>query len=96
MSVGVGGGIFPVSAGGGGAGGLNLATDTFVPAFSGETSYTLTLPYVAGGLILALVNTNAYDDTSPYFTAVGTAFEWLDKTFILDPDDCLVVIYETP
>jgi hypothetical protein len=96
MGVGIGGGIYPGSAAAGGGGALNLATDVFVPLVSGQTSFTLSAAYVAGGFIMALVNTGAFDAASPYFTAVGTAFEWLDNTFILDPDDCLVVIYQTP
>jgi hypothetical protein len=96
VSVGIGGGIFPGSAAAGGGAGLNTATDVFDTILAGQTAFTLSNPYVAGGFILALVNTLAFDDTTAYFTAAGTAFTWLDRTFILGPGDCLVVIYETP
>jgi hypothetical protein len=96
VSVGIGGGIFPGSVAAGGGGGLNLATDVFDAILPGQTSFVLSAPYVAGGFILALINTAAYDNATPYFTAVGTAFEYVGTTFSLGPGDCLVVIYETP
>ncbi len=95
MSVGIFGGLAPAPAAAGGAGGATFAIDIFTPVSVGQTGFTLSSAYLAGGLILALVNSASYDTATPFFTAAGTTFTWLDTTFTLDPDDCLVVIYQT-
>jgi hypothetical protein len=96
MGVGIGGGIYPGSAAAGGSVALSLNTEVLSPGVNGQTVFTLSTAYLAGGYVLLILNNLAYDDTSPYFTIAGTTLTWLDATFVLDTSDCLVIIYQVP
>jgi len=82
-------------SGGGGGGGTGSATieeESFTPS-NGQTTFTLSKTYEAGGFVQFFVNGIKYDLIVD-FTISGTTVTWLDTPFALATTDFVSIHYQ--